>query len=99
MLHFIWVSAVCKSTHLGVSRIQRVSPNIIYVTVYILQVNVELLGNNTDNIMNMEQNLWQQNVGATPAVPETVTVTLTQNPGEGKLTVLCLECGIPVILQ
>ena len=56
----------------------------IYLTVCILQVNVELLGNNTDNIMNMEQNLWQQNVGAKPAVPETVTVTLTQNPGEGK---------------
>lgn len=30
----------------------------------------------------MEQNLWQQNVGTPPAVPETVTVTLTQSPGE-----------------
>ena len=49
-----------------------------------LQVNVELLGNTTEGMMNMEQNLWQQNVGTPPAVPETVTVTLTQSPGEGQ---------------
>ena len=31
MLHFIWVFTVCKSTHLGVSRIQRVNRIPIHI--------------------------------------------------------------------
>ena len=49
-----------------------------------LQVNVELLGNTGDGMMSVDPSLWQQNVGAPQVVPETVTVTLTQNPGEGQ---------------
>ena len=31
MLHFIWVFTVCKSTHYGGSRIQRVYNNTVYM--------------------------------------------------------------------
>jgi len=43
----------------------------------------------------MDQSLWQQsnNVGEESAepVPETVTVTLTQNPGEGQTSIYVKE--------
>ena len=55
------------------------------------QVNVELLGNTGDGMMNVDPSLWQQNIGTPQAVPETVTVTLTQNPGEGQCHIASLS--------
>ena len=34
MLHFIWVFTVCKSTHLGVSPIQRVN----YIYIFLVEI-------------------------------------------------------------
>ena len=56
----------------------------IYNICLFFQVNVELLGNTGDGLMSVDPSLWQQNVSAPQVVPETVTVTLTQNPGEGQ---------------
>ncbi|KAK3096922.1 hypothetical protein FSP39_004786 [Pinctada imbricata] len=50
------------------------------------QVNVEIVQNTRGNYQSMDPSLWQASSGGrlegSEPVPETVTVTLTQNPGE-----------------
>ena len=51
-----------------------------------LQVNVEIVGNDSSQGSELDQSLWLQQGGGSDGsepVPETVTVTLTQTPGEG----------------
>ena len=51
-----------------------------------LQVNVEIVGTDSSQGSELDQSLWLQQGGGSDGsepVPETVTVTLTQTPGEG----------------